>query len=133
MSKTHTDDTKKKPSLPCCAGIREVLSMIGDKWSVLIIVLLKDSPLRFSELGRYVDGISQRMLTRTLRGLERDGLLIRTVKKTVPPSVYYALTPMGRTLLPHLEGLTDWARKRHPDIRKAQAAYDKKQKTAQEK
>lgn len=130
MSKANIDDTKKNPAFACCAGIREVLSMVGDKWSVLIIAVLKDRPLRFSEVSRYVDGISQRMLTRTLRVLERNGLLTRTVKGTVPPSVYYELTPMGRTLLPHVEGLTGWALKRHPDIQKAQAAYDKKQKSA---
>ena len=126
MSRTNTRGTKKAPAIPCCSGIREVLDMVGDKWSVLIIFVLKDKPLRFSELSRYVENISQRMLTRTLRGLERDGLLTRTVKGTVPPSVYYDLTPMGRTLLPHMEGLTGWARDHHPDIRKAQTAYDKK-------
>ena len=127
MSSTNTDDTKRKPAIPCSSGIREVLSMVGDKWSMLIIVMLKDGPLRFSELSRYVENISQRMLTRTLRELERDGLLTRTVKETVPPSVYYALTELGKALLPHVEGLTCWAQEHHPDIEKAQAAYDKKQ------
>lgn len=125
MSKGNTGDTMTR-TLPCCEGIRGVLNMVGDKWSVLVIVLLKEGPLRFSELSRHIPGISQRMLTRTLRGLERDGLLTRRVKATVPPSVYYGLTPLGTTLLPHVEGLAVWAQQHHPDIMKAQARYEKR-------
>ena len=82
-----------------CVFVREVLTRVGDKWSVLAIVLLGDGAQRFSELQRAIEGISQRMLTLTLRGLERDGLVARTIYPTVPPRVDYALTPLGRTLL----------------------------------
>src|SRR4051812_15838786 len=82
-----------------CVAIREVLNMVGDKWSVLIVGMLGRGPKRFSELRREIDGISQRMLTLTLRGLERDGLITRTVTPTIPPRVDYELTELGRTLL----------------------------------
>lgn len=109
-----------------CAPVREVLTRVGDKWSVLIVVLLQDAPLRFNELRRMIDGISQRMLTHTLRGLERDGLVSRKVTPTTPPSVEYALTPLGRTLLVPVCGLVSWARANYPTISEAQKKYDKK-------
>src|ERR1700733_16190049 len=83
----------------CCKPIRETLSRVGDKWSLLIVSILSDTPLRFNELRRRIDGISQRMLTRTLRELERDGLVTRTVTPTTPPSVEYELTDLGHTLM----------------------------------
>ena len=82
-----------------CRAVSDVLARIGDKWSVLVVSRLGDGPLRFSELRRSIGGISQRMLTLTLRGLERDGLITRTVFPTIPPRVDYALTPLGRDLL----------------------------------
>ncbi len=82
-----------------CLAVRDVLSRVGDKWSVLVVTLLCGGPRRFNELRRTIEGISQRMLTLTLRGLERDGLVTRTVYPTVPPRVDYELTTMGRTLL----------------------------------
>ncbi|ASO22005.1 DNA-binding HxlR family transcriptional regulator [Actinoalloteichus hoggarensis] len=89
--------------------VGDVLRRIGEKWSVLVIVLLGDRPRRFNELHRAIDGISQRMLTRTLRMLAQDGLVHREVTPTVPPSVEYSLTPLGRTLLVPLSALADWA------------------------
>ncbi|HTU63507.1 MAG TPA: helix-turn-helix domain-containing protein, partial [Polyangiales bacterium] len=82
-----------------CPATREILNRVGDKWSVLVVVLLGDASKRFNELRRAIEGISQRMLTTTLRGLERDGLVKRTVYPTNPPQVDYALTKLGRTLL----------------------------------
>lgn len=89
--------------------VTDVLRRVGDKWSVLVIVLLGQRKYRFNELHRAVEGISQRMLTRTLRSLEHDGLVGREVYPTVPPSVEYRLTPLGETLLHPLSALADWA------------------------
>lgn len=104
--------------------IREVLDRIGDKWSVLVVVLLGTGTHRFSELHRAIDGVSQRMLTVTLRGLERDGLVSRTVHASVPPRVEYALTELGHTLLGPLSAVSDWAIEHRDDIRAARAVYD---------
>ncbi len=122
-----------QPHVPgkCCATIRETLSRVGDKWSVLIVSILSDAPLRFNELRRRVEGISQRMLTRTLRELERDGLVTRTVTPTTPPSVEYALTHLGHTLLEPVNALVVWTQVNYPEISKAQQRFDKIQKTAQ--
>ena len=110
----------------CCAAIREMLSRVGDKWSVLIVSILSDEPLRFNELRRRVDGISQRMLTRTLRELERDGMVTRTVTPTTPPSVEYALTNLGYTLLDPVRSLILWTQANYPTIVKAQQKFDRK-------
>ncbi|OLF10692.1 transcriptional regulator [Actinophytocola xinjiangensis] len=88
--------------------VTDVLRRVGDKWTVLVIVLLGRRPYRFNELHRDIENISQRMLTRTLRGLETDGLVHREVFPTVPPSVEYSLTPLGRSLLVPLSALADW-------------------------
>lgn len=101
-----------------------VLARVGDKWSVLIVMLLGDGPKRFSELKRMVGGISQRMLSLTLRGLERDGLVTRTVTPTVPLRVDYALTDLGRSLWTPVEALGAWARQHHSEIDAAQKRYD---------
>ena len=107
--------------------VREVLVRIGDKWSVLVIGLLGQRGRRFTELLHDTDGISQRMLTVTLRGLERDGLVSRTVHAVVPPRVDYALTPMGRTLLATVTDLGRWAERHTKDIEGSRTAYDKRQ------
>lgn len=107
-----------------CVAVKEVLGRIGDKWSVQIVAILGDGPRRFSELRRGIDGISQRMLTLTLRGLERDGLVTRTVHPTMPPSVEYALTPLGRTLLDPVQALAAWARRHREQIQAARFRYD---------
>ena len=106
----------------------EVLSRVGDKWSVLVIMRLGRGKRRFSELKRMVDGVSQRMLTLTLRGLERDGLVTRTVTPTIPPRVDYELTPLGRDLLKPVAGLGDWAVKNRTSIQEARARFDAAQK-----
>src|SRR5271170_1581800 len=92
-----------------CIAVREVLNRVGDKWSVLIVSLLADGPKRFSDLRRSIEGISQRMLTLTLRGLERDGLVTRTVFPTIPLRVDYELTKQGLTLLEPIRALSDRA------------------------
>jgi DNA-binding HxlR family transcriptional regulator len=107
--------------------VREVLVRIGDKWSVLVIGFLGQRGRRFTELLHDVDGISQRMLTVTLRGLERDGLVSRTVHAVVPPRVDYALTPMGKTLLATVTDLARWADRHTKDIEGSRTAYDKRQ------
>ena len=104
--------------------LREVLDRVGDKWSLLVIYLLGGGTRRFMDLLRSIDGISQRMLTVTLRGLERDGLVTRTVHPVVPPRVDYALTPMGRTLLESVGPLMEWSVAHTADVAAARAAYD---------
>lgn len=111
-----------------CQAVNGVLARVGDKWSVLIIVLLGDGPKRFNEIKRMVGGISQRMLTLTLRGLERDGLVTRTIFPTIPPRVDYELTALGHSLWAAVEPLALWARAHVPDVQKAQGKFDKKPK-----
>jgi DNA-binding HxlR family transcriptional regulator len=108
-----------------CAA-RDVLARVGDKWSVYVLFLLGDGTRRFMDLRRSIEGISQRMLTVTLRNLERDGLISRTVYPVVPPRVDYALTPLGRTLRDVIDGLMIWADKHTEDIRRARAVYDRR-------
>jgi len=107
-----------------CRAISGVLARIGDKWSVLIVSRLGTRAMRFNELKREIGGISQRMLTLTLRGLERDGLITRTMFPTIPPRVDYALTPLGRSLLEPVMGLSDWALKNIARIESARAKFD---------
>ncbi|WP_408887966.1 winged helix-turn-helix transcriptional regulator [Myxococcus faecalis] len=111
-----------------CLAVRDVLTRVGDKWSVLVVGSLGDGPLRFSDLKRGIEGISQRMLTLTLRGLERDGLVTRTQYPTVPPRVEYALTPLGHTLLDPVQELAKWALQSRAAIQTARGRYDKKPK-----
>lgn len=107
-----------------CDRLTPVLARIGDKWTVLVVVLLADGPLRFNELKRRIGGISQRMLTFTVRGLERDGLVTRTVFATVPPRVDYELTPLGRSLLEPIRHLAEWAVDNTPKIEHARRRYE---------
>jgi DNA-binding HxlR family transcriptional regulator len=107
-----------------CRAIGEVLSRVGDKWSVLVVTRLGEGPLRFNELRRSIGGISQRMLTLTLRGLERDGLVTRTVFPTIPVRVDYALTPLGRDLLQPVSALGTWALRNQAKIAQARAQFD---------
>ena len=108
-----------------CAPIREILDRVGDKWSLYIIATLYDGPLRFNALKREVDGISQRMLTLTLRSLERDGLLIRTVFPSTPMRVEYELTSIGRSLRAPIMELLAWALDNQTKMEKARALYDR--------
>lgn len=107
-----------------CQGARAIIARIGDKWSVHIVMLLADGPMRFNEMKRKIDGISQRMLTLTLRGLERDGLVTRTVYATIPPRVDYALTSLGHSLRAPVEALGLWAIAHLPAIEQARQAFD---------
>jgi DNA-binding HxlR family transcriptional regulator len=107
-----------------CPAVREVLNRVGDKWSVLVVALLGDGKKRFSELRRAIEGISQRMLTLTLKGLERDGLVTRTSYPTIPPRVEYELTKLGRSLLTPITGLSDWAGRNRERIQAARDSYD---------
>ena len=108
-----------------CRAVSEVLARIGDKWSVLVVSTLGPGSKRFNEIRRSLGSISQRMLTLTLRGLERDGLVKRTVFPTIPPRVDYELTALGRSLLEPVSGLGDWARQNRPAIEKARAQFDR--------
>lgn len=104
--------------------VREILERVGDKWSLFVISCLGDGPKRFTALKRSVDGISQRMLTVTLRGLERDGIVSRTMYPVMPPRVDYELTPLGRTLLDAVGALMAWADAHLDEVDAARAAYD---------
>ena len=120
---------RKRPAeleyTPTNCHARDVLARVGDTWSVYVIHILGDArTLRFNELRKEVDGISQRMLTVTLRGLERDGLVARTVYPEVPPRVEYSLTPLGVTLRQILRGLVAWAGDHLQEVDAARAAYD---------
>ncbi|WP_187978194.1 helix-turn-helix domain-containing protein [Mycetocola sp. JXN-3] len=103
---------------------RRLLDRIGDRWTVLIVGALGEGPRRFGEISRRVDGVSQKMLTQTLRGLERDGLVRRTVFAEMPPRVEYALTPVGETLQEPLRALEDWAREHMGGVQDARETYD---------
>lgn len=104
--------------------IRDVLDRVGDKWSLLVVSTLRDDTMRFSELLRGIPGISQRMLTLTLRQLERDGLIERTAFAEVPPRVEYALTPLGGTLVQIARTIGDWAISNHAEIERSRERYD---------
>ncbi|WP_412080697.1 winged helix-turn-helix transcriptional regulator [Streptomyces sp. SCL15-4] len=122
MSTADGEPRRARAQEPC--RTREVLDIVGDKWSLLVVRQLSRGPRRFIELKRAVDGISQRMLTVTLRGLERDGILTRTVHNVMPPHVSYALTPMGTTLREATAPLLEWSLLNLPHIDAARAAYD---------
>ncbi|MER5947922.1 helix-turn-helix domain-containing protein [Streptomyces sp. NPDC001904] len=131
MSVTHTEVTTGPAELEPCGrqdhpdcGIRDVLDRVGDKWSVLVIVELAGGPRRFRELQRAVDGISQRMLTLTVRRLERDGLVLRTVYATVPAQVDYRLTETGASLTHLVKALADWSLQHRAPIARARETYD---------
>lgn len=108
-----------------CVATRELLNRVGDKWSVLVVVLLGDAAMRFSALKRAIDGISQRMLTTTLRALERDGLVRRTVYPTTPPQVDYALTRLGQTLVEPVSVLAVWAQGHRAEVQRARESFDR--------
>ncbi|BDI33315.1 transcriptional regulator [Capsulimonas corticalis] len=117
---TRSDDTSGCP-------LRDILDRVGDKWSVLAIVGLKDGRMRFSDLRRSIEGISQRMLTQTLRQLERDGLITRTVYPSVPARVEYELTALGVTLIEPLTALARWSENNRRAILANRAAYDSRE------
>jgi DNA-binding HxlR family transcriptional regulator len=123
MSPRHID-----PNEGGCIATRQVLDRVGDKWSLLVVAALSDGPRRFNELKRGIEGISQRMLTLTLRSLERDGLLTRTMFPTIPPRVDYELTPLGRSLIDCVAALAKWAETHRGDIQSARDRFDAKSK-----
>ena len=114
----------KDPSNPVCRTISTLLSRIGDKWTVLVVATLGDGPRRFNELRREIPSVSQRMLTLTLRNLERDGIVSRTVTPSIPPRVDYELTALGHSLLKPITALTEWALDHIEQIHQAQASFD---------
>jgi DNA-binding HxlR family transcriptional regulator len=103
---------------------RQILDRIGDKWAVLILLLLRDEPLRFNQLRRAIDGISQKMLSQVLKSLERDGLVKRRAIATVPVTVEYSITPLGQTLAAVVDHVRDWAEQHLKDVLTAQRRYD---------
>ena len=107
-----------------CRAISELLARVGDKWTVLVVNLMGSGPKRFSEIKREVGGISQRMLTLTLRALERDGLVTRTVTPSIPPRVDYALTDLGRSLLVPVQALGSWVLSNRERIEDARRRFD---------
>ncbi|MGJ7499356.1 winged helix-turn-helix transcriptional regulator [Variovorax sp. ZT5P49] len=109
-----------------CKPVAGILVRVGDKWSVLIVMVLGHGPKRFNEIRRLIQGISQRMLTLTLRSLERDGLVTRTVFPTIPPRVDYELTALGLSLLLPISGLGEWAYANRTNIEVARAKFDRK-------
>lgn len=112
------------PAPPATCPVRDVIDRVGDKWSVLLITQLSEEPRRFSALLRGTEGLSQRMLTRTLRLLERDGLVARSVAATTPPQVTYSLTPLGVSLAAALEPLTRWAVEHRGDVQAARETWE---------
>ena len=119
MSPRHMEVTRDS-----CPAVRDILSRVGDKWSVLVIGLLRSGPKRFSELRRTIPGVSQRMLTLTLRGLERDGLVRRTVYPSIPPRVDYELSKLGRTIIKPVLALARWAIEHREEIETSRATRD---------
>ena len=113
-----------------CRAVSDILQRVGDKWTVLVVETLGSGPKRFNELRRALGSISQRMLTLTLRALERDGLVLRTVTPSVPPRVDYELTKLGHSLLEPVNSLADWARANTAAMDKARAEFDKSEDTA---
>ncbi|MEV4171313.1 helix-turn-helix domain-containing protein [Nonomuraea sp. NPDC049709] len=123
MSQRNTCVTEQVSASEACT-VLDVLNRVSGKWSIGILMEATRGPVRFTELERSIHGISRRMLTLTLRNLERDGLLTRTVYPTVPPKVEYTATDMARELYDHLSGLTEWAERHRAAVTRARAAYD---------
>ncbi|MBE1160904.1 winged helix-turn-helix transcriptional regulator [Dyella acidiphila] len=127
-------DAPPQPGIhPGCQRVIEIFGRLGDKWTILSILMLTEKPRRFNELKRLIGGISQQMLTRTLKALERDGMLTRTVYPTVPPQVEYALTPLGRSLSEPLLQLASWTLEHVGDIEDHRVAHDGKKATGEER
>jgi DNA-binding HxlR family transcriptional regulator len=108
---------------------RQILDRVGDKWAVLLLLLLRGEPLRFNQLRRAIEGISQKMLSQVLKSLERDGLIRRRAIPTVPVTVEYSITPLGLTLAAAVDPLRDWAEKNLKEVLAAQRRYDAQRKT----
>ena len=124
MSDTHIDVCKGGHSCEERRALADILARIGDKWTVVVVGVLAHGPMRYSQIFKLVEGVSQRMLTLTLRGLERDGLVTRTVFPTIPPRVDYELTDLGRGLSKPVEALGRWAIEHQPEIQHARTKFD---------
>ncbi len=125
MELRHSEGTAWAEQMPSnCRAVGAILSRVGDKWSMLLVMQLADGPRRFSEIKRSIGGISQRMLTLSLRGLERDGLVTRTVTPSIPPRVDYELTALGRSLREPVGALGAWAFGHQADVEAARARFD---------
>lgn len=120
-------DVTAKPAAADCRGVSEILSRIGDKWTIQVVVQLRSGSRRFNGIKRQVNGISQQMLTRTLKTLERDGMVERTVHHTTPPQVEYSLTPLGHSLSETARQLADWAAAHRRKIEDNRLQYDARQ------
>ncbi|MCB1487979.1 MAG: helix-turn-helix transcriptional regulator [Bauldia sp.] len=118
-------EAEEPPAKSDCLAVGRVLDRIGDKWTVMVVGVLSKGPLRFNAMMRAIDGVSHRMLTRTLRSLERDGLVNRAVYPTVPPKVEYELTEVGHSLIKPLRALLGWAREHRPVIESSRRDYDR--------
>lgn len=123
-SDRDTGVTLEVHDAPQCSAVNDILARVGDKWSVRVVMALEGESRRFNQLRREISGISQRMLTRTLRGLERDGLVSRTVTPSVPPRVDYALTALGRSLCDPVARLGNWAIANIAKVEAARATFD---------
>ncbi|WP_116830661.1 winged helix-turn-helix transcriptional regulator [Pseudomonas syringae] len=130
MSLSDTEFSDGPHDEESCRALGEILDRIGDKWTVMVVGILSCGPMRFNALQRTAAGVSHRMLTLTLRGLERDGLVSRTVFATVPPRVDYDLTELGHSLKPQLEMLSAWASNNRPAIEQARAKFDQQSSPA---
>ena len=130
LSDRHSDVPGNGHTAGQCQTVTEVLARVGDKWSMQIVIELAEGPLRFNTLRRAIDGISQRMLTRTLRNLERDGLVSRTVTPSVPPRVDYALTELGHSLREPVCRLGQWAVMHREAMADARARFDRERDEA---
>ena len=124
VTDVSVEEPRMRREAVACMKVTQVLGRIGDKWTVMVIILLGERGHRFNELKRGIDGISQRMLTLTLRNMERDGLVTRTVTPSIPPRVDYELTVVGRSLVEPVKHLGDWAFRNLDRIAAAQASYD---------
>ena len=123
----HLDVTTTRGDVFAAAcPTRQLLDRIADKWSTLVLIVLGQGPIRFNALKQRVDGVSQKMLSQTLKSLERDGLVSRSVVASVPVSVTYAVTPLGMTLMAAMQSMIDWAETRMPEVAAAQADYDRR-------
>lgn len=130
MSGTNSSVRKIDASNDDCQAVAETLDRIGDKWTVLAVGVLEQGPLRYNEIHRAIDGISQRMLTLTLKGLERDGLVNRTMYPTIPPRVDYELTELGRKLMVPLRSLYAWAVKHRAAMLAARRKFAERERSA---
>lgn len=126
MSTGQDDTLESVHDAESCKALGNILDRIGDKWTVMVVGILSAGPMRFNALQRTVAGVSHRMLTLTLRGLERDGLVTRTAFATVPPRVDYELTELGHSLKPQLELLAAWARQNQATIERARVTFDQR-------